>query len=796
MGKKITIMLIAVMLLAPTQIFSQKIKFYCSPKKVAKGDTVWLKWNIKGISEKKIKEFVISEYKGDELISEFTKLNDSLMIIAEKHMKYRLYVRTGWRKKNRRLAKLQVYSPIFGIVNIPDSVTPGDLYPLEFACTYTDYVLINDDTTHYSRSESLLLTADTSGVVTLKAFNKNGHFTLHKAAYKVAGRLQFFADTVICLGDPALIIWDIPNAKNIKFSAYPDSIFDNSGRIILFPKHSQNYEFSYEFKKNKLNRKIRIHVLPKGSFWVDMPSKVMSGDIVSIMWNFEENKSVYIKEKAKYYPAKGHMTITAKTNQFISFNFIWEGKKLTLSKLLKVENRKLFAGYREIKDINKHERLVFEMFGSDQSNYPDSVKVFIAVYDLKGYFIKKIVNNNDRDNMVKTYFKGLIEEIDGVRYPINSFTVKEVNKEHESYDFSFALDYSGSMDRDINNLEKSVSEIISTKYPEDRMAFVKFDQQIVNVSPLEKNKDSLLHRLKPTGLDTLGGSTALYAGTYDAMINAESNNQNKKIIIFTDGYENSSAAYWGEKAATGQELVNYSRENDIPLNFIAFGRGTNEELLDLLSWMTNGSYYNLRNSRQITKVFNEIIKISKYYYEITYKPIEKDGQHDLTLLYYDNKSHNETHRSFFVSENYDISAAEDKIAFTNSYTSPIVDSIVKSSGGSAISNSQIVAMFEYDDDNIERFYYQNILNYSIILKKNKSYKALIIGHSDLKGTKRACRIISEKRAAAVQNLLISYGVEAYRLKAIGVGRSSPVWNPELSDTQARENRRVEIVIIK
>ena len=53
--------------------------------------------------------------------------------------------------------------------------------------------------------------------------------------------------------------------------------------------------------------------------------------------------------------------------------------------------------------------------------------------------------------------------------------------------------------------------------------------------------------------------------------------------------------------------------------------------------------------------------------------------------------------------------------------------------------------------------------------------------------------LSERRARAVRNVLVEFGVDDYRLSAVGYGEGSPIASNEtIAGRQA--NRRVEIIV--
>lgn len=69
----------------------------------------------------------------------------------------------------------------------------------------------------------------------------------------------------------------------------------------------------------------------------------------------------------------------------------------------------------------------------------------------------------------------------------------------------------------------------------------------------------------------------------------------------------------------------------------------------------------------------------------------------------------------------------------------------------------------------------------------------IEGHTDNTGTANYNRILSQRRANAVADILVNNGVPPARLYAVGRGENEPVAS-NLSATGRAQNRRVEIVI--
>jgi len=78
-----------------------------------------------------------------------------------------------------------------------------------------------------------------------------------------------------------------------------------------------------------------------------------------------------------------------------------------------------------------------------------------------------------------------------------------------------------------------------------------------------------------------------------------------------------------------------------------------------------------------------------------------------------------------------------------------------------------------------------------VLEEHANVPVAIIGHTDSTGSEAYNRRLSERRAKAVRDYLISLGVDASRLSASGAGELEPVADNATADGRA-QNRRVEL----
>lgn len=102
--------------------------------------------------------------------------------------------------------------------------------------------------------------------------------------------------------------------------------------------------------------------------------------------------------------------------------------------------------------------------------------------------------------------------------------------------------------------------------------------------------------------------------------------------------------------------------------------------------------------------------------------------------------------------------------------------------------------FAYDSDFVEARYMGEIKEVAAFLKRYADAPVVIEGHTDSVASDSYNQALSQRRADAVRDVLISrFGIDAARLSAIGYGESRPIAD---NDTEAGrdENRRVVAVI--
>ncbi len=102
--------------------------------------------------------------------------------------------------------------------------------------------------------------------------------------------------------------------------------------------------------------------------------------------------------------------------------------------------------------------------------------------------------------------------------------------------------------------------------------------------------------------------------------------------------------------------------------------------------------------------------------------------------------------------------------------------------------------FDYNKWDIKPKYYTNLDRAVLVLKNNPNMKIEVRGHTDGVGSQAYNQPLSEKRAQAVKNYIVSKGISAERLTVKGMGKLDPAATNDTPEGRA-QNRRVEFRII-
>jgi len=106
-------------------------------------------------------------------------------------------------------------------------------------------------------------------------------------------------------------------------------------------------------------------------------------------------------------------------------------------------------------------------------------------------------------------------------------------------------------------------------------------------------------------------------------------------------------------------------------------------------------------------------------------------------------------------------------------------------------------LFDFDSDRLHPAARQSLAQLAAVLTDTRyppPKRIIIVGHTDSTGSRQYNKELSQRRAEAVSDYLVSRGVDRSLLAAVGMGPDEPVADNSTESGRAR-NRRVEIHIL-
>jgi len=101
--------------------------------------------------------------------------------------------------------------------------------------------------------------------------------------------------------------------------------------------------------------------------------------------------------------------------------------------------------------------------------------------------------------------------------------------------------------------------------------------------------------------------------------------------------------------------------------------------------------------------------------------------------------------------------------------------------------------FDYNSAEVKTELYSEVDRVAGVLTQNPNTYIRIEGHTDSIGSDRYNLDLSKRRANAVKNLLVQFGIDDNRIEVVGLGKTMPITTNE-TEAGRQKNRRVEIKI--
>lgn len=101
--------------------------------------------------------------------------------------------------------------------------------------------------------------------------------------------------------------------------------------------------------------------------------------------------------------------------------------------------------------------------------------------------------------------------------------------------------------------------------------------------------------------------------------------------------------------------------------------------------------------------------------------------------------------------------------------------------------------FEFDKAQLRPEAQPKLENAVKVLTENPTVNVTLEGHTDSVGSDAYNQGLSERRANAVNDALVSMGIDASRLTVVGYGEAKPVASNDTAEGRA-QNRRVDVIV--
>ena len=403
-----------------------------------------------------------------------------------------------------------------------------------------------------------------------------------------------------------------------------------------------------------------------------------------------------------------------------------------------------------------------------RDNYASSIKPNTSLFS-DAYLIKKLkreisLNLSYPNDLKGNYFRyrktnpltkiGLINNLDTcyvVKYSMNEVF------DQKPYHLNIVLDHSGSMGEErCIELQDALTSVLKQSNKANKVSIIKFDD-IVSFEGKSNDNYTIQNLItNKRGMDGFGGSTSIFDALDMAIDSAKSEKNYRNIIIlFSDGYENSSV---------NQNIINIvekSKKLDIPIFTIAFGNGADNVLLKSIADESNGFFFMSYDRNEFQNLFLNHFFLLQHYYEIKMIPCNFD--YDKLFI------EGVTEQGIVVRTTKNLKGFQETLA--------------------------LYLNFDNDKSTLNEKYLPEIDKIAKYLKSNPNLNIIISGHTDNVGPKDYNLQLSIKRAESIKSALIKKGINKSRIQAVGKGESEPL-APNDSEENRFKNRRIDIEIYK
>lgn len=416
-------------------------------------------------------------------------------------------------------------------------------------------------------------------------------------------------------------------------------------------------------------------------------------------------------------------------------------------------------------NVNK---AIFDLFRIDIKGYPEKLEVYARVFDSAGKFITNMGDPYKKFPDVK-YFTSVNEKL-GKFYKIQDrnipeFTVREYGaKDSIPYNIVLSVDYSGSMDPVMKAIFKGTELFVKMKFPYDKIALTSFNRKFDLKVPLSQDTGKILNMYRVNKYRNYGMFSAPYDALANCMTLLEPTEKDvpRVLVLFSDGDDN----YSKEKVG---DLIQRAKNLNINVFTIAFGYSKDENLKDIANY-TGGKFYKAYSEDELISIFRDIYMSLRFYYLITYKPPTYWGWHH-------------------VFAGLNLPARQDSMIAEGEYDT---SGLFAETGN----EFEMPILFDFDSSTVKPASFTIIDQIADQMLSRPKLRLEIQGHTDDVGKVEYNQTLSEKRAKAVYDALLSRGIEERRLRYRGFGESRPRIANDTEEGRASNRRTMFVILAK
>lgn len=427
------------------------------------------------------------------------------------------------------------------------------------------------------------------------------------------------------------------------------------------------------------------------------------------------------------------------------------------------------SGSKPIDSLDPN-KLIYDIFRIETEDYPKEIRLFTRVYDSLGYFATQMADPY-KQNPDITYFTSMDEEL-GKLYKkrmenVPEFTVREYGAgDSIPYNLMLTIDYSGSMEPVLDIIHMGTNMLIDEKYSYDNIGISSFNNKFDLKVPMDSDTSSLRQLFNAKKNTNKGLFSAMRNAVVEniKLLSQTSEDDPRVLVLFTDGDDNYSKIDIGK-------VIEYAKKEKVHIFTVAFGYSQDQELVYLARY-TGGRFYRAKSKQELLAIIRDIYNSLRQYYLISYEPPTYWGYHT-------------------VFSELNIPGRDSTLVATDFYDTS--DLFPWSDLGELFKRP---ILFEYNKAEILPAS-ELMLNEIVDAMMSKpSIRLEVQGHTDNIGGEEFNQELSDRRAKAVMDALISKGIEDRRLRYRGFGYSQPEVSNDTEEGRAQNRRTMFKVTAK